>query len=400
MIVVINGRRKMPRKTKNWIEAFNAWSLPRSESPETFHTFGAYFALSAIIKRKTKITKKLLGRYDVYPTLYIMFIGPAGGPRKSTSMDDAMEILDEFPTITKAADAPSKEILIKRIADSPDSSVVIPSSEFGQFIMKSGYEMYEVLTNLFDNRKTLSQDTFARSLELAKDPCGVLLGCTTPDWIAENMPESVVGGGFASRVIFVFEESVRKRRLFYDDQDLDFASLKKDLVADAFDIANNCAGEFAFSKEGKEYLRDWYESGKYRAKHQVTGNTRLDGYFNRKHIHAMKLAMIQSIAESNKLILELHHIQKGIEDLEEAEKKLPQTFKHIGKNEYVTDVDRIKDYIIANGKVERKQLIREFIHVAAPEKLAELIGSVVIVYEKDIQVTRDSDKVYYEKRAI
>lgn len=382
------------------MEAFNEWTLPRSESPVSFHTFAAYFALSALVRRRVHVSKKILGRYDVYPTLYVMFVGPAGGPRKSTSMDDAVDLLDEIPSITMSADAPSKEILIKRIKDSPDSSIVIPSSEFAQFIMKSGYEMYDVLTNLFDNRKRLSQDTFARDLELAEKPCGILLGCTTPDWIAENMPENVIGGGFASRVIFIYEPEVRRRKLFYDDVDYEkITRLREDLLHDAFDIVNNVAGECAFSPEAREFLGDWYDSGKYRDTAN-TANQRLDGYYNRKHIHVIKLAQLRSIAESNSLILELRHIEQAIKDIELSEKTLPQVFKHIGKNEYVSDIERIRNYIMEKGKVERKELIREFLHVAGPDQLASLLGSVVIVYEKEIMLEREMEKVYYVKRSI
>lgn len=388
----------MPRKLKDWMEGFNNWTLPRSESPVSFHTFAGYFALSALVRRRVKLSKNMLGRYEIYPTLYIMFVGPAGGPRKSTSMDDAVKILEEIPNLTMSADAPTKEILIKRIADSPDSSIIIPSSEFAQFIMKSGYEMYDVLTNLFDNRKRLSQDTFARDLELAENPCGILLGCTTPDWIADNMPENVIGGGFASRVIFVYEPDVRRRKLFYDDVDQEeMGKLHKDLMDDAHDINNNCAGESVFSPEAKEFLRDWYESGAYKTNGD-SGNQRLDGYYNRKHIHVIKFAQLRSISESNNLIIELEHVKRAIADIEEVEKTLPQTFKHIGKNQYVSDVDRIRDFILAKGKVERKELIREFLHTAEPDKLATLLATVVIVYEKQIELVRELDKTFYVKR--
>ncbi len=390
----------MPRKLKDWMEAFNDWTLPRSESPVSFHTFAGYFALSALVRRRVKLSRKILGRYDIYPTLYIMFVGPAGGPRKSTSMDEAVRILDEIPNLVMAADAPTKEVLIKRIKDSPDSSIIIPSSEFAQFIMKSGYEMYDVLTNLFDNRKRLTQDTFARDLELAENPCGILLGCTTPDWIADNMPENVIGGGFASRVIFVYEQDVRRRKIFYDDVDYDVIDkLHVDLLADAMDISNNVAGECTFSPEAKEYVRDWYESGAYKT-NEDSGNSRLDGYYNRKHIHVIKLAQLRSISQSNNLIIELEHVNRAIKDIEEMEKTLPQTFKHIGKNQYVSDVDRIRDFILAKGKVERKELIREFLHTAEPDKLASLLGTVVIVFEKQIEVVRELDKTFYVKRAL
>src|SRR6478609_3940100 len=63
--------------------------------------------------------------------------------------------------------------------------------------------------------------------------------------------------------------------------------------------------------------------------------------------------------------------------LELTEKKLPETFKNIGKNEFVTDLERIQNFIAKKGSVTRKELLTEFKSVAEPEKLVSLIGGLI-----------------------
>lgn len=369
------------RQCSNWLLAFRDWSLPRSEAPESFHLWAGLFTLASVIKRKVKIPKKILGGWEVSPTLYVIFVAPAGRARKSTTGGYAEELLREIPIVARAATAMTKEVLLKKLSEVRDSSLSVFSSEFAMFIQKSGTDMYDVLTHMFDGNLDVSVETIGRPLDFAEKPCINMLGCTTPDWISSNMPENVIGGGFASRVIFVFEERKRRSKLFYDEAEngelgLDWeagAKQKEALVADLSHIATMLEGEFSFTPEARKLMKDWYEKeGETEA-----DNYRLQGYYERKPAHTLKIAMLLHIAKSDVLEIDIEDMAGALTILEDLEKKLPKTFANIGKNAYTSELTRIVEFIQRRREVTMKEVLVNFYQAADPRKLQELIQGLI-----------------------
>lgn len=366
------------RKCKDWLIAFRDWSLPRSEAPESYHMWAGLFTLASVLKRKVKIPKNVLGGWEVSPTLYVMFVAPPGKARKSTTAGYTEDLLREIPTVERVGTAITKEQLLKKLAETRDSSLSIFSSEFAMFIQKSGPDMYDVLTHLFDANRDVSVETIGRPMDFAEKPCVNLLACTTPDWISNNMPEYVIGGGFASRVIFVFEERARRYQLFYDnDPNIDWneiQNLRDGLVSDLAHIASTIEGDFDIAADAREYMQEWYERN---AEHNISGNHRLEGYYQRKPAHIFKLAMLLHIARSDTLVLELNDIMGAMVILSESEKNLPQTFEQIGKNPYTVDLMRMLNFIRSRKVVTKRDLLAAFYQSADPRKLHELIQGLI-----------------------
>jgi len=369
------------RKCANWLEDFTRWCLPRSEAPESFILWTGLFTLAAATRRHVKVPKKYFGSWEASPNLYVIFVAPPGKARKSTTTGYAEELLDKVQKISKAPTIVTQASLMnKMVNESADASIYILSSEFASFIKKSGVEMFEFLTDLFDGRKSIEASTISRGVEFADKPCINLLAATTPKWIAENMPESVIGGGFASRVIFVFEDKVRRRQLYYEELNHDFlAELQDNLSADLNHIANSCYGDFEIEEDAKSFMEGWYRAN---ADNLPTDNYRLFGYYERKPAHIHKVAMLLHLARSDDLRLEREDFEKAIYLLELVEKKLPKAFQSVGKNPYAPDMDTIIEFIIDNSTVgsdderdwvSRQELIKEFYAVAQPNVLDELI---------------------------
>lgn len=379
------------RKCKDWLLSFIDWSLPRSEAPRSFHLWTGLFTLASCLKRRVYIPKDLLGGWECFPHLYIIFVAPPGKARKSTTAAYSEELLREIPLVMRAPTSMTKEQLLKKLAESDDASMSIFSSEFAMFIQKSGIDMYDVLTDLFDGKKDISVETISRPLDFAEYPCVNLLAATTPGWISDNMPESVIGGGFASRVIFVFEERIRRAQLYYREIDHNYLNqLKKDLLEDLLHITVNVQGKFDLSEEAKTFMEVWYKN---HAEKENVSNYRLQGYYERKPAHIHKLAMLLHVAIADDLMLTINDFKTAIDVLEQLEVKLPRTFQNIGKNPYTADIDRIVEYVAEKGKVRRSILLAAFYHVAMPEQLLELVGFLLAIGRIKIVVTGD-DPVY------
>lgn len=372
------------RKCSNWLDSFMMWCLPRSEATETYIYWSGLFTLASTIKRKLFIPKAYMGSYDIYPNLYILFVGDAGKPRKTTTVGYAEDLLDNTPNIHRSTAAMSEEVLMNKLAKSPDGSLTIRSTEFSSLYKTSREKMIEFLVDVYDGKKNHDYETLSRGLDHAENPCINLIAGTTPVWIAENLSEAAMGGGFASRCIFLYSDGPRRRKLYYRDLDhKELDDIRTNLLQDLHHIEKELVGEFFITDEAMDFMEPWYKS--YADKRP--DDHKLSGYIQRKHVHAHKLALLYHVSYSDDKVLTLSDFMAAIKILETVEKDLPKTFSSLGKNPYTVDMDNIKSYIIGKNRVTHKELLSHFYTAAAPAMLEELVNALVQMGE--IELTGD-----------
>lgn len=376
---------KYERKCKNWLETYVQWTRPRCESPDTFILWSGLFALSSALRRHVKVPREQMGGWEIAPNLYIIFVAPPGRARKSTTIGFAAdEILGQIQRVTRSPTIVTQAALLKLLAESDDASIYIASHEFSSLIMKSKIEMFEFLTDLFDGKKHIEASTISRAIDFVERPCANLLAATTPRWIVENMPESVIGGGFASRVIFIYEDRVRRRQLYYKGLNHEVLDkLRDNLISDLQHIADNITGDFAITEEGESFMMDWYSNNA----EVDDADYRLSGYLERRPAHIHKVAMLLALSESDKLVLDEEHFVKAIYLLEQVEKKLSQVFRDIGSNAYAPTASAIHDAIKVRGKIKKAELKGMFRSAAQPRLLDELIQGLM-----------DADFIHYDNK--
>jgi len=363
------------RKCDNWLLSFRDWIAPRSESPDNFIFWAGIFTLSSALRRRVFIGKNTLGGWTCYPHTYTMFVAPPG-MRKTTTMGFAIELLDSVPTLTKPPTLVTKEALVDGIIQSPDSSLYLPIEEFSDLIMKGGKEMYELLTSLFDAKKELSVGTMMRGREGTERPCVNMLAATTPEWIAANMPAAAIGGGFASRVVFVYEQTIRQKGLFWNKQmaEGNFEAQKVDLVEDLNHIANNLSGEFILEPDAMTFTEQWYQDFNPSDK-----NRKLQGYYQRKPTHLLKLAQIYSVGYKDELVITKEDVEICLKILGGIEKMLPKVFEGVGKNTYSFEMEEVVEYLQVKSEVAEKDLLVHFKTSAEPAKMQELINGLILM---------------------
>ena len=350
------------------------WTKPLSEAQESYLFWTGLFSLSSVLKRNVKVPAKLLGSWEIYPFLYIFFISPPGKGRKSTTQDYANDLLDEMEGVDRISSAMTEAVLIERIAAAKDCAVSIRSREFGTFYKKAGDSLIDTLTHLFDGVKHYDVQTISRGFDLTNSPCVNLHACTTPVWMAENLSESAIGGGFASRVINVYEETTRRRKLYNDDLDYPALSrLRGRLIADLANIGQ-ITGEFSLDPDAKSFMEQWYSEN---AENPAIDDPKLAGYYERKPGHIHKLAMLIRIAYSDDLTLTLPDFHQAIKQLGLVEKKMLRVYQATGKNIHYGDLDDIAHYITRKGFASRVEILSRFSNVGLPEKLFELLGALV-----------------------
>ena len=382
---------KYIRRCENWLTTFGEWSVPRSEASEQFVFWSGVFCLSAALRRRVYIPKRYLGSWTCYPHMYIMFVAPAG-MRKTTTMGYAIDLLEQVPSLSKGPTFVSSAALIDSLVKSDDCSIYLTCEEFGDIILKTGHEMYEFLTSMFDGKKNIESKTVSRGFEFAIRPCLNLFGATTPEWIASNIPEAVIGGGFASRVIFIYEDKNRQKRMYYTDADWDkFNKMEKDLVSDLNHIALMLEGEFELSKDALDFMENWYQKSS-----DNHTNKKLRGYIQRKPTHLHKLAQLLHVSYSDDLILYKEDFENAIGILELTEENLPKVFAGVGKNPYTFDMSDIVTYVTMRGIVQESELYSNFSNSATPSQLSDLIAGLVMM-KKIRRVIGDSGVIQFER---
>ena len=236
--------------------------------------------------------------------------------------------------------------------------------------------MYELLTSLFDAKKELSVGTMMRGREGTERPCVNMLAATTPEWIASHMPESAIGGGFASRVVFVYENVIRQKGLFWNKvmANTNFEQQKVALVEDLNHIATQLSGEFKLTPEAMEYTEDWYQKFNPSGK-----NKKLQGYYQRKPTHLLKLAQIYSVAYKDELLITKEDIDFGLNVLGLIEKTLPKVFEGVGKNTYSFEMEDLVSFLQNVDSIAESDLLDHFRTAAEPRKLQELIEGLILM---------------------
>lgn len=381
------GGRILTTDYPSWLHAYRDWTVPRSEAPESFILWAGLYTLSSVLKRHVCVPAKLMGSYEIYPNLYVVFVGPPGGPRKSTTIGYAKTLLRPIEHVTIASTAVSASKLINIMEETVDGAISITSSEFGSFVNVSQEEMYDFLTDAWDNPPQYEYSTRLHGTEVVHKPTINLIAGTTPSWINEHMPPYVLGGGFSSRCVFIYETAPRRRRMYYDDVDSkDFERLEEALVHDLSHIAQ-LEGEFRHESEDlKKDMEDWYRQHA----RQIASHEKIEGYMSRKHVFVHKLAMLLSVAEDDRLVLSESHFEIAKELLGGVEEQMPRVFQSVGRNPYSAELMKVRDYIEKKGAASFEQLLARFYHDIDADEMRKILQSLELMdYVKEVQNPRD-----------
>jgi hypothetical protein len=320
-----------------------------------------------------------MGSYEIYPSLYVVFVGPPGVVRKSTTAGYTEELIEKVNFNVISSDpnyvhlgptAGSSSKLLEKMAALPEGAITIIASEFGNLVSTTPEGMYDLFTRFFDNPEEFVYSTRQYGDEYITRPTLNLLGCTTPGWVSENTGY-MIEGGFASRVIFVFEQKARRRKMYYDDIELStkqITQLQDDLVHDLRAISN-LTGPFTHeTTELRDEMEEWYQR---HAESEIIVNA--EGFHSRKHVHVHKVAMLLSLAQSSDLVMRKVHFDTALALVDDIERKLSRGLSIVGRNPYSADLYRIIDFISQEGPIEKRFIFSKFWQDLLPEELSKIL---------------------------
>jgi len=272
-------------------------------------------------------------------------------------------------------DSCSREQLIRDLANSKMNNqccLTVHSTEFSSIIDLSGIQMIQFLTDIFDcdyhNPKGWRYETKTQGKDELVNPCLNMLVGTTPSYIADSMPDNVIGHGFTSRTIFVYGDKERQINPRPKEPSREIMAA---LVVDLQRIAG-IFGEFHWDASGiaayDSFYRQLYE--------EAPDDHRMEGYHWRKKIHVLKVAMLLSLAERDELLLDEKVILAARQFLDSIEGPMSRTFSAVGKYDRASDLERIGSQVVAAEGMDVSEVFRRNYFAGAEQDLRSILASL------------------------
>ena len=349
-----DGRRRL----SNWLKSFLEY-VDQAESPVDYLRWVGLGTIAGAAQRKVYMDMEL---YYIMSNMFVTLVGPPG-TKKSTAIRQGRKLLSRIPSINLSSDAPSVAGLMEEFTDLIQTNKEHQSLNAFVYELSSLYEnaketMNGFLTAIYDGDSDYIKRTKAHGKEHIPFPWLNMVTGTTPVWLGTNLPKAAIEGGLVARNIYVYSgkrilTTPRPKR----DPVLD--KLKEDLVHDLAHISQ-LRGEFTFDSNAGRWYDLWYLDqdteeyrrvvGPYESRFPRIVDNRTAGYYERKAIHLVKVAMAVSLAQKDELVLTLEDLLTALALLESIEEGMVHAFSSVGGNTYANDLERIRSQIRSAGK--------------------------------------------------
>ncbi len=379
----------MPKRNHDsWLQGYSHYTR-HSESPDLFHFWTGVSTIAGALRRQVWIDQRY---FQWTPNFYIIMVGPAGIVSKSTSARIGMKLLEEVPGVVFGPRSMTWQGLTTALSDAQKmvpfgmegdylnmSCITCIVNELGTFLRPQDKEMVDVLVDLWDGqietwtRKLKKEDT------TIENPWINVIACTTPSWLQDNFPESMIGGGLTSRIVFVYGD--KKRHLIAYPADVldpkEFADDGKRLIEDLC-LIGELKGEVELDPKAKAWGTTWYENH-WKTRPQHMASERYGGYIARKQTHIHKLAMVIAASQRAELVITERDLILADNMTTGLEVSMNLVFQSIGIGDVSRHVKEILSYVKAYNGIDNRLLLRHMLPIMSPQEFDIAIKAAIKV---------------------
>lgn len=388
------------RLNEGIIKAFCKY-VEDTEIPPVFAIWTAISTVSSALGRDCFIDQ---GHFVIYPNLYLVLVAGSAICRKSSAIMSGFGFIKKIkPAVHILSQKMTPEALIGSLsgmtakdgANLIDEAVgILVVDELSTLVDKNAFKtgMIPLLTKLFDCQD-FPYETRGRGVELVRNPCLSLLGGSTMHWIKESIPQVAIGGGFTSRIIFIYKDKTEKL-VPWPKMSRANKERADDISRDLNDVAK-MRGSMALSENALEIYKAEYEN--FMRNSPLRNNINLMGYAGRRMHILLKVSMTLSASFSDSRVIDEEDIKMATELMEYVERDMPKVLETIS-SEYVGDVCREVAEIILNRKaVSRSELVGAMRHRLTVRQL-DVILDTLIAEELVTVVETEDGKSYVIKK--
>lgn len=375
----------MARHFPNWIRAYLDYTK-YLEAPDSFHFWAGVSAIAGALRGKVFFD---MGYFKWKPNFFIVYVAPPGIVAKSTSMGVALPLLRQVEDIHFGPDSMTWQGLTESFADAkqsyllPDNTtytecaITVSVSELGTFLDPTNRELIDVLVDLWDGRPVpWKRRTKGEGESEIVNPFFNLIGCTTPGWMAENVPEYAIQGGFTSRTVFLYADTKRHFSAYPKlelDRDKEVRALLPRLVEDLRTIAE-IKGAYDMDAEAYEWGAHWYREHWQRP---VSDGNNMAGYRARKQTHLHKLAMVIAAAQRDEPVIKLNDLVAADKIITALEPSMPEVFNAVSDNREVKCAALIVKMVRRAGAIDKQQCWKQLFQVMSYEEFGRGVNAAI-----------------------
>lgn len=363
-----------------------------TEIPAIFSLWVGVSTIGSVIGRNCFLDQ---GFFVIYPNTYIVLVAGSAQCKKSTAVNMSEDFLKEVkPPVNMLSQKMTPEALIGALSGligEQNNNIVIPMAvgsaivdELSTLLDRNSFKsgMIALLTDLYD-AKDFEYMTRGRGKELVKNPCLTILGGSTLHWIKESIPEVAVGGGFTSRIIFVFKQD-NDRMVPWPVMTEENKHRRKQIIHDLCEVAA-MRGAFALDENAMALYREDYVTFRYNSKLQENNN--LSGYVGRRATTLLKLAIIVSASRNDSKLITADDLGVSIQMLRNVEEYMPHVLSTICSKEVGNVFEDIIRFLMFRKIVSRPEIIKQFRNKMAVQELDIMLSTLeqegVVVKEVD-----------------
>lgn len=320
------------------------------ESPDIYNFWSACVAVSIALGRRRWIQEAEF--YTVFPNLYVLFVSPPGGAKKTTCINAVgwftrkLEKVYHTPSMVTTArlyelfeDAQQWEKLAEvdpkvRVWPGDYRRVRVASlaalpGELGSFLgdIKEN-DILMALIDFYDAQRIVEKGTKTQGSNKIMNSSMCLLGATTPTWLRTNCDANSFETGFASRCTFVYQERGTKL-IAHPSQHVpeDFKDWRKQLLPTLKHIREMPGGPMTLSLPAYRRSQEMYEAINDDIRRAgITNAGAVNSYLTRKHIQILKLAMCISASRSDSFTIEEKELEDAFSSMTSIEETLDMVF--------------------------------------------------------------------------
>lgn len=324
-----------------------------------FHVWGGFVCISVAVSRKVWLP---FGDRVIYPNIYVMYVGEAGNG-KSEALYRPKQILGQLENVHISRSVETPEGLtrfmagdrakdppipspVRQLVTAPDGQIreihpmTIIANEFINFINKNQEGWTAFLNDIYDEDR-YEYRTKNQGEDNLIGPYIVLLGALTTEVSADLQKARIISTGFARRTIFQYGERRWEAPHAIPEDDPTIKAAKASCIAHCRRI-QQASGAFFWSNETQAWWTDWYND---HTRLVPLRPTTIRSWFASKPHQVLKLSMLNSLAESNELVINVGHIQSALAYLDVMERDLHKVFGGVGRNELAAVVMKMEEAV-------------------------------------------------------
>lgn len=349
------------------------------------------FTIAGALRRQVWIDQRY---FQWTPNFYIVLVGPAGIAAKSTSLRLGTALLRQVEGIKFGPKSMTWQALTHALEEAydlvplgegisadlmPMSCITCSINELGTFLRPEDKVMMDVLVDLWDGQQEVwdRRTVYKEGQVTIENPWINVMGCTTPTWLRDNIPEAMIGGGLISRIVFIYGDEKRHLVPYPSElQDLDeFVELGKRLVED-LTVISQLKGEYYLTPTAKKWGAEWY-AAHWEKKPEHMVSERYGGYIARKQTHIHKLAMVLAAAQRDELKITEGDLAVADNMMTGLEPAMQTVFESIGVGDISRLVMEILAYVRAYRQIPKKTLWRAMLHIMGPKEFDEATTAAI-----------------------